>query len=489
MIELEDVHFYRQKKPILKSVDIHIKKGECIGIVGANGSGKTTFARLLNGLLLPQKGVVRVNGKPTSDLENLLVIRRSIGIVFQNPDAQAIGETVEEDIVFGLENLGVPKPEIDRRIDKYLKMLGTTGLRDRNINLLSGGQKQLVNLAAVMAMEPECIVLDEPISMLDSCSRKHVLKTLSKLNIVGTSIVLITHDPGDLVDCSRVFTISGGRISQTDPETLVACEDARFGFAGSAGSIGSIRPAGFSEVARQSEPRSDGTKVNVSHIYEPGTEWATVALNDINFTIEKGHVTGIIGGIGSGKSTLASLIAGLETPTTGSINMDGRPPEPGKNVAILFQQPEDFFFEKTVRKELTFGLKMVDVPEEVMQSRVHSAMSQVGLDVEILDRSPFQLSIGEQRLVALASILAIYPEYIVLDEPTASLDSESRKKVLDAIRGVAGSSTIIYISHHIKDVLDISDRIAVLKHGDLAFAGTKSQYITWASGRPEVEGC
>ena len=476
MIELEDVHFYRQNKPILKSVDIHIRKGECIGIVGTNGSGKTTFARLLNGLLLPQNGVVRVNGKSTSDSENLLAIRRSIGIVFQNPDAQAIGETVEEDIVFGLENLRVPKPEIDRRIDKYLKILRITGLRDRNISLLSGGQKQLVNLAAVMAMEPECIVLDEPISMLDSCSRKHVIRTLSGLNSAGTSIVLITHDPGDLVDCSRVFTISGCRISQTDPETLIAREDARFGF------------AGFSEVARQSEPHSEGAKVNVSHVYEPGTEWATAALTDINLTIEKGSIIGIVGGIGSGKSTLASLIAGLDTPTAGSINMDGRPPEPGKNVAILFQQPEDFFFEKTVQKELIFGLKMVDVPEDEVQSRVHSAMLQTGLDREILDRSPFQLSIGEQRLVALASILAIYPEYIVLDEPTASLDSKSRKKVLDTIRGVAGSATIIYISHHIKDVLDISDRIAVLKHGNLAFTGTKSQYLKWASGSHETEG-
>ncbi|RZN34202.1 MAG: ATP-binding cassette domain-containing protein [Methanosarcinales archaeon] len=483
MIELEDVHFYRQKKPVLTGVDIHIGKGECVGIMGANGSGKTTFARLLNGLLLPQKGVVRVNGKSTHDSGNLLAIRRSVGIVFQNPDAQAIGETVEEDVVFGLENLCVPKPEIDCRIDKYLKMLGISGLRDRNISLLSGGQKQLVNLAAVMAMEPECIVLDEPISMLDLCSRKHVIKTLSGLNRAGTSIVLITHDPGDLVDCSRVFTIVGGRISQTDPETLVACEDGGFESMGYRGSI----PVGL-EVSRQSEPLSEGTCVNVSHVYEPGTEWATAALTDINLTIEKGGVTGIVGGIGSGKSTLASLIAGLDTPTTGSISMDGKPPEPGKNVAILFQQPEDFFFEKTVRKEMMFGLKMVDVPEDVMQTKMHSAMSQTGLDMEILDRSPFQLSMGEQRLVALASILMIYPEYIVLDEPTASLDSTSRKKVLDAIRGVAGSATIIYISHHIKDVLDISDRIAVLKQGNLTFDGTKNQYLNWASGMHEAEG-
>jgi energy-coupling factor transport system ATP-binding protein len=419
MIELEDVHFSHQKKPILERVNLRIGKGECIGIMGANGSGKTTFARLLNGLLLPQKGVVRVNGKPTSDSESLLTIRRSVGIVFQNPDAQAIGETVEEDIVFGLENIGVPKPGIDRRIDRYLEMLGITGLRDRNIGILSGGQKQLVNLAAVMAMEPECIVLDEPISMLDSCSRKRVIETISGLNRAGTSIILITHDPGDLVGCSGVFTIAEGRISQTDPETIVACEDT-----------------GFSKATTQSEPQSGGIEVDVSHVYEPGTMWAVTALADVSLTIEKGSVTGIVGGIGSGKSTLASLVAGLDTSTAGSISIDGKPPEPGKNVAILVQQPEDFFFERTVQKEMLFGLKMMGVSDGEMQARMHSAMSQAGLDRAILERSPFHLSIGEQRLVALASILAMDPEYIVLDEPTASLDPKSRKNVLEIIREI-----------------------------------------------------
>ena len=471
MIELEDVHFSHQKKPILERVNLRIGKGECIGIMGANGSGKTTFARLLNGLLLPQKGVVRVNGKPTSDSESLLAIRRSVGIVFQNPDAQAIGETVEEDIVFGLENIGVPKPGIDRRIDRYLKMLGITELRDRNIGLLSGGQKQLVNLAAVMAMEPEYIVLDEPISMLDSCSRKRVVETISGLNRAGTSIILITHDPSDLVGCSGVFTIAEGRISQTDPKNLLAtCEDT-----------------GFAEATTQSEPCSGGIEVDVSHVYEPGTRWAVNALADVSLTIGKGSVTGIVGGIGSGKSTLASLIAGLDTPTAGSISIGGEPPEPGKNVAILVQQPEDFFFERTVQKEMLFGLKRMGVSDGEMQAMIHSAMSQAGLDRTILERSPFHLSIGEQRLVALASILAMDPEYIVLDEPTASLDSKSRKNVLEIIRKIAGRTTVIYISHRIRDVLEISDRIAVLKHGNLVFTGTKSQYLKWVSEREGEE--
>ncbi|HIE31626.1 MAG TPA: ATP-binding cassette domain-containing protein [Methanosarcinales archaeon] len=472
MIELEDVHFYLPEKPIFERVNLHIKKGECIGIMGANGSGKTTFARLLNGLLLPQKGVVRVNGKPTIDSESLLAIRRSIGIVFQNPNAQAIGETVEEDIVFGLENIGVPKHEIDRRIDIYLKLLGITELRDRNIGLLSGGQKQLVNLAAVMAMEPECIVLDEPISMLDSCSRKSVAETISGLKRAGTSIVMITHDPGDLVGCSRVFTIAEGRISQTDLETLATCEDTE-----------------LFEAAGQSEPQSGGVGVDVSHVYEPGTGWAVTALADVSLTIEKGSVTGIIGGIGSGKSTLASLVAGLDTPTTGSISIDGKLPEPGKNVAILFQQPEDFFFERTVRKEMIFGLRQTAMSDGEIRARIHSAISQAGLTRAILERSPFHLSIGEQRLIALASILAMDPEYLVLDEPTASLDSKSRRNVLEIIREIAGRKTVIYISHCIRDVLKIADRIVVLKDGNLVFTGTKSQYLRWASERKRALGC
>ena len=216
MIELEDVTFsYPPSYPVLDGINVKVGKGEYLGVMGDNGSGKSTLARLMTGLLLPQKGTIRVNGISTSDIARLLEIRRSAGMVFQNPDAQAIGETVEEDLVFGLENLGLPVPEIDTRIEKYLGLFGIRELRYRNIRTLSGGQKQLVNLTAVMVMEPECIILDEPVSMVDAGYRRIILEHIARLNRKGTAIVHITHDPEELTRCHRLIVLSrSGIINQ-----------------------------------------------------------------------------------------------------------------------------------------------------------------------------------------------------------------------------------------------------------------------------------
>ena len=488
MIELAGISFSYPERPVLRDVNLCIRSGEYLGVTGDNGSGKTTLVKLLNGLLLPQGGQVMVNGASTSDRESLLAIRQSVGIVFQNPDAQAVGETVEEDIVFGLENIRVPASEIDRRIERYLGMLGIRKLRDRNISLLSGGQKQLVNIAAVMAMEPACIVFDEALSMLDAGNRRNVLLRISELNRRGTSIIQITHNPEDLGNCHRVIAISDGRIS---PQGLVEdVEEANETTKGKEGKEERGRREGGGEFRdRRTGPGSwvfqEGGGIEVrhlSHTYNPGTEWEIPALKDVSISIGKGGITGIVGGIGSGKSTLACLIAGLDTPTSGGIAIDGRPPEPGGNVRILFQHPEEFFFERTVREAVAFGLSKAGLPEDAVKARVLSAIDEVGLDRSILGESPFQISSGEQRLAAFAISIAMNPEYVILDEPTAGLDQRSRRLVLDAIRRMAGGglagggATVLYISHRIREVLEVADRIAVLDAGNLTFEGTRAMY-------------
>lgn len=213
MIELDNIYFAYPAGKVLDGIHLRVDKGEYVGLMGQNGSGKTTLARLINGLLQPNKGMVRVNGISTLDRTRLLEIRRSVGMVFQNPDAQAVGETVEEDLVFGLENLGLPISEIDQRIAQYLDMLGIPELRNRNINTLSGGQKQLVNLAAVMVMQPDCIILDEPVSMVDARHRKIVLQHIVQLNRNGTAVVHITQDPEELVGCQKIIVLSKGKIA------------------------------------------------------------------------------------------------------------------------------------------------------------------------------------------------------------------------------------------------------------------------------------
>jgi len=489
VIELAGISFSYPGRPILRDVNLRIRRGEYLGVTGDNGSGKTTLVKLLNGLLLPQEGRVTVGGASTSDRESLLAIRQSMGIVFQNPDAQAVGETVEEDIVFGLENIRVPASEIDRRIDSYLGMLGIKELRDRNISLLSGGQKQLVNIAAVMAMEPACIVFDEALSMLDAGNRTNVLQRISELNSRGTSIIQITHNPEDLSNCHRVIAISDGRISQQGlVEDAEEANETNKGKEG--GGEGGRREGGGKFGDHRTGPGSgvfrEGCGIEIrhlSHTYNPGTEWAVPALKDVSLAIGKGGVTGIVGGIGSGKSTLASLIAGLDTPASGSIAIDGRPPEPGGNVKILFQHPEEFFFERTVREAVAFGLSKAGLPENAVGRRVLSAIDEVGLDRSVLGESPFKLSSGEQRLAAFAISIAMKPEYVILDEPTAGLDQRSRGLVLDAIRRMTdgevaggGGATVIYISHRIREVLEVADRVVVLNAGNLTFEGTNATY-------------
>ena len=492
MIELAGISFSYPGRPILRDVNLRIRRGEYLGVTGDNGSGKTTLVKLLNGLLLPQEGGITVGGASTSDRESLLAIRRSVGIVFQNPDAQAVGETVEEDIVFGLENIRVPASEIDRRIERYLGMLGIRKLRNRNISLLSGGQKQLVNIAAVMAMEPACIVFDEAFSMLDAGNRKNVLQRISELNSRGTSIIHITHNPEDLGNCHRVIAISDGRISQqglegdaeeaneTDEGKEGKEEKRERGRREGCGEFRDNRTDPGSGISR----KGDGIEIqHLSHTYSPGTEWAVPALKDVSLAIGKGRVTGIVGGIGSGKSTLACLIAGLDTPASGSIAIDGRPPEPGWNVRILFQHPEEFFFERTVREAVALGLSKAGLPENAVGRRVLSAIDEVGLDRSVLGESPFHLSSGEQRLAAFAVSIATKPGYVILDEPTAGLDQRSRKRVLDAIRritcggGAGCGATVIYISHRIREVLEVADRVVVLNAGNLMFEGTRAMYL------------
>ena len=222
---------------------------------------------------------------------------------------------------------------------------------------------------------------------------------------------------------------------------------------------------------------------HLTHIYDAGTLGETKALDKIDLTIKKGSVFGLVGGIGSGKSTLASLIAGLEKPTGGRITIDGKPPCPGKNVGILFQQPEDFFFEKTLFRDMAFGLLHSGLTEDEVNERIHSTLDLAGLDRKILDQSPFHLNRGTLRLAAFASVLAMRPGVLILDEPTASLDPMSRKRLIEIIKRISGDITIIYISHRLKEVIEVSDRLAVLDKGNVTFTGTRSGYLDWAAGQ------
>ncbi len=206
----EDDHVEEVNRAI-DSLTLDIKKGDFVAILGHNGSGKSTFAKQLNGILLPTDGIVWISGMNTADDSHIWDIRKAAGMVFQNPDNQIIGNVVEEDVAFGPENLGVPTDEIWHRVDKSLEAVGMTAYRLKSPNKLSGGQKQRVAIAGVMAMRPECIILDEPTAMLDPNGRREVIATLHELNKKeGITVLLITHYMEEVIDADRVIVMDAG---------------------------------------------------------------------------------------------------------------------------------------------------------------------------------------------------------------------------------------------------------------------------------------
>ena len=200
-------------KRAVDQVDIDIQPGQFVAILGHNGSGKSTLAKHMNALLLPTEGTIWVGDKDTSLDDNLWAVRRTAGMVFQNPDNQIIGTVVEEDVGFGPENLAVPTEEIWKRVDRSLEAVGMTAYRYHSPNKLSGGQKQRVAIAGIMAMKPRCIVLDEPTAMLDPNGRKEVIRTVRELNRAeGITVILITHYMEEVIEADRVYVMDGGRV-------------------------------------------------------------------------------------------------------------------------------------------------------------------------------------------------------------------------------------------------------------------------------------
>ncbi len=223
-IELDDVTFsyltdydeHTVKNTVINGISLEISTGEFVAVLGHNGSGKSTLAKMLNAINLPESGKVYVDGMDTSDENNLFDIRKRVGMVFQNPDNQIVATVVEEDVAFALENIGVEPTEIRRRVDEALKTVGMYEYREHAPHKLSGGQKQRVAIAGVLAMKPECIVLDEPTAMLDPIGRREIMATISELNSMGVTIVLITHYMDEAARAKRVIVMDSGEVIMDD---------------------------------------------------------------------------------------------------------------------------------------------------------------------------------------------------------------------------------------------------------------------------------
>ena len=507
----------------LDHVNLNVEPGQFISILGHNGSGKSTFAKHINALLTPSEGTIWVDEMNTSDDEYTFAVRQTAGMVFQNPDNQIIASVVEEDVAFGPENIGVPTEQIVERVDKSLKMVGMTKYKAHSPNKLSGGQKQRVAIAGVMAMEPKCIILDEPTAMLDPDGRADVLRAVHTLNREkGITVILITHYMEEVVDSDYVYVMEKGKVfmegkpreifkdvellkehSLDVPQvTLLAHELRKAGLnlpecvltrkelVDALTQLG-MKKAAAGQTAEKPAVEADADKKNVlildhvSYKYSPNTAYEVKALDDVSLSIKEGEFIGIIGHTGSGKSTLVQHLNGLEKATEGTIYYNGQDiydkdfdiRDLRTQVGMVFQYPEHQLFETTVFKDVQYGPKNQGLDEKEQIKRAYEALGLVKLPEELYLASPFELSGGQKRRAAIAGVIAMKPAVLILDEPTAGLDPKGRDDILGLISDMheKRKDTVILVSHSMEDVANYVDRIIVMDAGRPAFDGTPKE--------------
>ena len=498
LFEIKNVGFtYSGNPPVeaLKHIDLEISAGEYIAIIGANGSGKSTIARLLNGLLLPVRGEVKVAGIPTTHITKHKDIRKIVQMVFQQPDYQIVANTVEEDVAFGPENYGVELDALKQRVASALEIVGMNEYRMRSPSMLSAGQKQRVAIAGALAIEPDAIILDEATSMLDPVGRLELLTVLSELHKEGKTIITITHEMEEAARADRVIVMHRGEIKLdgtpreifSQPHALreidldvpwivdlstglglpVCLSEKEF--------ISELEKAPVPQISLDQKKLFESLQGNtfssvsdpiietekLHHTYMENTPLAVEALQDVSISIQRNQITGMIGPTGSGKSTLLQHFNGILRPQAGNVIVDGQVITDKTDVSgirqkvgLLFQQAEDQLFEYYVGDDIAYGPLQMNLSREEVRERVRKSMEIVGLPFDTYkDRVTTSLSGGEQRLAALAGVLANQPVALCLDEPTAGLDPAGRKIVYDILRKlVLDGVSIVLSSHRFEDI-------------------------------------
>lgn len=568
------------EKWAVKDMDFIAHKGQIIAVLGRNGSGKSTFARHLNGLYAPDQGTVWIQGDSdvldTSREDDLLAIRRAVGMIFQNPDNQMVGNTVAEDVGFGLENLGFQAEEIWERINEVLRLTGMEAYLERNVSHLSGGQKQRLAIASVMAMSPECIVMDEATAMLDPVGSRQILDTLYRLNReFCITIIMITHRMEETVRADQIYVMDDGnvelvgapyeiypqvekleqlgldsllsykllhelKVDYSDDkkfvkdldenaksalvdrkERLLSVQDAADrikaclhdkklfdeknlneqdvlddidSYVNDTKNINKPEAAEQINSAQKDIPSSKNDILveadNLEYSYKDGAVQVP-AVEQVSFQIRKGEILAVAGQTGSGKSTLLYMLNGIYRPMGGTLKVDGidvgktkNLKELRKKIGFVFQYPEYQLFESTVLADVMYGALNFGMSKAEAEQAAREALALVNISEEYYEYSPFDLSGGQKKRVALAGILAYQPEILILDEPVAGMDPKAKRELFALIRRLheERNITVIFVSHDMKDVYEIADRILVMGQGKLVYDGAVEQ----AFGTPEM---
>lgn len=429
----------------IPTTSLSLQTGDFFHIKGASGSGKSTLARCLTGII-PHlyhgnlAGEVLLNGKNTRK-HPLWELSEEAGMVFQNPAAQMLGNTVEEEIIFGLENLGLPREEIHTRLEEMLDIFQLRTFRKRAPQSLSGGEQQKLALAAIMARQPKVLVLDEPFSMLDITAATHLLKYLVALTKKGTSIIAFEHRSEYFQDIPGITTreINGQERKFPIPRPLHSPLHR------------------FRRAATKTKLQVESLTVHFA---------GKKILNKLNFELQNGEITAIVGRNGSGKTTLLRALAGLQY-YEGSATVDGGEP----NLGLVYQNADLQLFNATVREEILFRIPQPDL------SLYQSILEILGLS-QYEDTPPLLLSEGEKKRVALATVLMRQPQHgILMDEPSLGQDLLHKKMLIQLAQSLSQAGQIVVMTTHDLSLAAQADQIILLHPDGIIAQGPARQVL------------
>ncbi len=500
----------------LSNITLSAEKGKFTVIMGHTGAGKTTLLMCLNGII-PQL----LNGSLTGDISvsglNALQYRvqtlsKSVGLVLQDAETQILGRTVSEDVAFGPRNYLVPREEILERINEALSRVRLNGYESRSTDNLSGGEKQRLAIAGVLAMKPKILVLDEPTSELDPLGRDEIYTTIENLSKESEiTIIAVEHASQDILQrADHLIVLSQGAVSWRGnprdffkssalveengikpipvgivgnrlcerglipPERIPLSVDEAFDTVTDLLSGRQIIMTSEAPSVRPKETQSNLVSIkNLGHVYENGK----TALHEVNLDVREGDFLALIGQNGAGKTTLAKHFNSLLKPTQGSVHVCGinvgesEPEELASHIGYVFQNPDHQIFSQSVWKEVAFGLKNIGLPENEMRSRIERVLNFTHL-WNLRDEHPFSLGKGERQMIAVASILALEPKILVVDEPTTGLDWRGIRRIMDLIKTLHDNgTTIIMITHDMDLVAHYATRTVVMRHGAVLLDG------------------
>ena len=485
-IEIENLCFtYPSREiPTLHGITTRVLRGAFVLLTGPTGCGKSTLLRTLNGLIPHASagtltGTVHLNGKDIAT-QPLATTCQQVSLLFQNPDDQLFCTLVEDEIAFGLENLGFPPEEIQERITIALEQVGLSGFESRQISSLSGGEKQRVALAAVCAMRPQVLLLDEPTSHLDPKGTREILNIVNSLNNeMGITVVLATHRTKEVAPlCNHVWLMEDGRICLDLPKADAFQDTTPYQRLGVQVPVDAPSNTPTSPFKTASNVERQETLLNIQnlHFRYPNTDRDAVC--GISCEVPRGEVLAIMGANGSGKTTLIHLIAGLLRPSAGEMRIDGKLCNRMKlhqlagKVGIVFQDPDLLLQAETVRDEVAFGPKNLKFPKKTLEERVDKTLTRFDLQ-NLGSEAPYALSRGQRQRTAVAATFSLYPDLFLLDEPTTGQDAQHLYQLMDELCNEIRQAhkTLIFATHDADLTLKYADRILLLHDGAVIYDG------------------